>query len=82
MVLIGGILVVALALRLIDLETMPGIFGDEGERGMDARAIVEGRPALLFGYGWWGVPNLYFYCVAWMLRLFGDNMVGDCGCCR
>ena len=56
---------------------MPGIFGDEGERGMDARAIIEGRPALIFGYGWWGVPNLYFYLVAWMLRLFGDTMVGD-----
>jgi sugar lactone lactonase YvrE/4-amino-4-deoxy-L-arabinose transferase-like glycosyltransferase len=76
-VLIGGILLGALALRLVNLEYMPGIFGDEGERGMDARAIVEGRPALIFGYGWWGVPNLYFYCVAWMLRLFGDNMVGD-----
>ena len=75
--LIGGILALALALRLVNLEYMPGIFGDEGERGMDARAIVEGRPALIFGYGWWGVPNLYFYCVAWMLRLFGDNMVGD-----
>ena len=75
--LVVAMLGVALGLRLFNLEYMPGIFGDEGERGMDARAILEGRPTLLFGYGWWGVPNLYFYCVAFMLRLFGDNMVGD-----
>ncbi|HUS17441.1 MAG TPA: glycosyltransferase family 39 protein, partial [Chloroflexia bacterium] len=75
--LVAGLMIVALALRLWNLEYMPGIFGDEGERGMDARAINNGGTALLFGYGWWGVPNLYFYCVAAMLRLFGDNMVGD-----
>jgi len=62
----------------VNLETLPGVFGDEGERGMDARAIVDGKPALIFGTGWWGVPNLYFYGVAWMLRLFGDHsMTGD-----
>ena len=73
----GGILAVALVLRVYNLEYHPGIFGDEGERGMDARAINEGRQALLFGYGWWGVPNVYFYLVAYCLRIFGDNMVGD-----
>ncbi|MGI8589270.1 MAG: glycosyltransferase family 39 protein [Chloroflexia bacterium] len=76
-VLAAGVIALALVLRLMNLEYMPGIFGDEGERGMDARAIVEGHPTLLFGYGWWGVPNLYFYWISWMLRLFGDNMVGD-----
>lgn len=76
-ILVAVVLLVAVALRTINLEDHPGIFGDEGERGMDARAINEGRPALLFGYGWWGVPNLYFYMVSFMLRIFGDNMVGD-----
>ncbi len=75
--LMGGILAVALVLRVYNLEYHPGIFGDEGERGMDARAINEGRQTLLFGYGWWGVPNVYFYLVAYCLRIFGDNMVGD-----
>jgi sugar lactone lactonase YvrE len=75
--LVGIILAVGLAMRLYNLEYHPGIFGDEGERGMDARAINEGRPAPLFGYGWWGVPNLYFYILAFSLRIFGDNMVGD-----
>ncbi len=76
-VLVGSLIALALALRLTNLEYMPGIFGDEGERGMDARAITEGRPAVIFGYGWWGVPNLYFYLVSWMLRIFGDTMTGD-----
>ncbi len=76
-VLAGSLLALALVLRLTNLETMPGIFGDEGERGMNARAINEGQPANIFGYGWWGVPNFYFYIVSWMLRIFGDTMTGD-----
>ncbi len=75
--LAGCMMALALALRVWNLEYMPGIFGDEGERGMDARGIIEGQPANLFGYGWWGVPNLYFYILSWMLRFFGDNMFGD-----
>jgi hypothetical protein len=74
--LVAGILVIAAAFRVVNLETMPGVFGDEGERGMDARAIVEGNAVPLFGSGWADVPNLYFFGVATMLRLFGDSMVG------
>ncbi len=76
-VLMGIILIVALALRLYNLENHPLIFGDEGERGLEGRSINEGNFHNLFGFGWWSVPNLYFYCVAWLLRLFGDNMFGD-----
>jgi 4-amino-4-deoxy-L-arabinose transferase-like glycosyltransferase/DNA-binding beta-propeller fold protein YncE len=77
-VLIIVILLVAAALRLYNLEYHPGIFGDEGERGMDARHILEGNGALIFGSGWWGVPNLYFYLTAFFLGLLGDhNMVAD-----
>jgi hypothetical protein len=76
-VLAGSLLALAVVLRLNNLEYMPGIFGDEGERGMDARAIAEGRPANIFGYGWWGVPNFYFYIVSWFLRIVGDTMTGD-----
>ncbi|HEX8600267.1 MAG TPA: glycosyltransferase family 39 protein [Chloroflexia bacterium] len=76
--LIFIILLVAVALRLYNLEYHPGIFGDEGERGMDARRILEGNGALIFGSGWWGVPNLYFYLTAFFLGLLGDhNMVAD-----
>ncbi|MEO8287332.1 MAG: PA14 domain-containing protein [Chloroflexota bacterium] len=75
--LVTFILLVAAGLRLYNLEYMPGIFGDEGERGVDAVHIAAGGRDNLFGYGWWGVPNLYFYLVSFMLRLFGTNMVGD-----
>ncbi len=75
-ILVGIILGLALVLRLVNLEYMPGVFGDEGERGMDARAINEGSHDPIFGYGWYSVPNLYFYILAGMLRLFGDNVTG------
>ena len=66
----------ALLLRLVLLTQHPGIFGDEGERGMEARHILEGARPPLAGYGWWGVPNVYFYLVAGFLRLAGDGLWG------
>jgi sugar lactone lactonase YvrE/4-amino-4-deoxy-L-arabinose transferase-like glycosyltransferase len=68
---------IAVYMRVWNLEYHPGIFGDEGERGIDARAIFEGQPDNIFGTGWWGVPNLYFYTVATSFRIFGDNLIGD-----
>ncbi|HYP19521.1 MAG TPA: glycosyltransferase family 39 protein, partial [Chloroflexia bacterium] len=74
--LVGLVLLAALALRLYNLEYHPGIFGDEGERGSDARDILQGNHILIFGVGWWGVPNLYFYLTSFFLGLLGDhNMV-------
>lgn len=69
-------LVLAAVLRFADLEGHPGIFGDEGERGLDARAILEGRPDAFFGTGWAGIANLYYYVAAATLRLFGDGLFG------
>ncbi|HEY3172819.1 MAG TPA: glycosyltransferase family 39 protein [Thermoanaerobaculia bacterium] len=71
-----AMLLLATTLRLIGLEDHPGIFGDEGERGLEARAILAGRAAPIFSYGWWGVPNLYFYSIAAVMRLFGDGLFG------
>ena len=71
-----GILLLALTLRLVNLSHMPGIFGDEGERGLVARSINHGDGGSLFGSAWYGVPNLYFYALAWCLRAFGDNLFG------
>ncbi|MEO5952751.1 MAG: glycosyltransferase family 39 protein, partial [Chloroflexia bacterium] len=70
-------LVGALAIRLWNLEYLPGIFGDEGERGLDARGILHGNTDPIFGAGWWVVPNVYFYILSWSLRIFGDNLIGD-----
>jgi 4-amino-4-deoxy-L-arabinose transferase-like glycosyltransferase len=66
----------AAALRLVLLTQHPGVFGDEGERGMEARRILEGARPPLAGYGWWGVPNVYFYLLAGSLKLGGDGLFG------
>ncbi len=66
----------AAALRLVLLTTHPGIFGDEGERGMEARRVLEGARPALAGYGWWGIPNVYFYILAGFLKVAGDGVFG------
>ena len=68
------LLLVAAALRLALLTEHPGVFGDEGERGMEARHILEGARPPVAGYGWWGVPNLYFYFLAVFLKVAGDDL--------
>ncbi|MGA7732645.1 MAG: glycosyltransferase family 39 protein [Chloroflexia bacterium] len=76
-VLLAGImLVTALALRIYNLDGLPAFFGDEGEQGLAARAIFDGSPVLIFGTGWWDIPNLPFYVWAALFRLFGDGIVG------
>lgn len=67
----------AVFLRTWNLEYHPGIFGDEGERGLDALAIYNGQPDNLFGTGWWFVPNIYFYIISLSFRIFGPNLIGD-----
>src|SRR5205814_7736714 len=42
-ILAAAMLLLAGALRIARLDQHPGIFGDEGEMGMNARAILEGR---------------------------------------
>ncbi len=71
------LMVGALVIRLYNLDYLPGIFGDEGERGIDARGIMNGNTDVIWGAGWWVVPNVYFYALSWTLRMFGDNMIGD-----
>ncbi len=68
---------VATFMRVWNLDSHPGIFGDEGERGMDARAIFQGGHDNIFGSGWWDVPNMYFYTLSLTFRIFGDNLIGD-----
>jgi 4-amino-4-deoxy-L-arabinose transferase-like glycosyltransferase len=66
----------AAALRLTLLTQHPGIFGDEGEQGLDARRILHGARPPLAGYGWWGVPNVHFYVAAIFMKIAGDDIFG------
>ncbi len=72
--LMAIILLAALWLRVVDLETHPGIHGDEGERGIAARNIVEGQPIPFFGFSWGGVPAPYFYGLAPLIGALGSTM--------
>ena len=78
--LIGAIMLVAIVVRVWDLEHIPmGPYTDEGDRSYDARHINQGvpvndQPFTFFGTGWWGVPNLYFWLLGRSLLLFGDNL--------
>lgn len=75
-VIAAAIMIVALGLRVYNLEYLPGIFGDEGEQGLEVRAILEGATPSFFGTGWWGVPNLSFYAWSVVVSIFGDTVFG------
>lgn len=81
-VLLGLILLVATAVRLWHLDSIPaGPYADEADRAIDARHLLRGEPVnrapfVFFGTGWWGVPSLYFWLVARSMQLFGDNLTG------
>ncbi|HEY8686837.1 MAG TPA: glycosyltransferase family 39 protein, partial [Chloroflexota bacterium] len=69
-----GVLLLATILRFFNLEHSPPLFhGDEGEMGLDALAIVLGRPdaPLFFGTGFLEHPSLHFYLEALSINLFG-----------
>ncbi|HKF41984.1 MAG TPA: glycosyltransferase family 39 protein [Thermoanaerobaculia bacterium] len=74
--LVVGMLLVAVFFRVYQLGQVPGVFGDEGEIGMDARAILEGTRIPFFGFGWGGMANPVYYGLAGTLLLFGDGLVG------
>jgi hypothetical protein len=74
---LGGLVAVALAARAVELGTVPRAFsGDEGEMGMEARAVLDGKVGEPFATGWLSHPRLWFLAQALSLRLFGDDVAG------
>ncbi|MDW8145525.1 MAG: glycosyltransferase family 39 protein [Roseiflexaceae bacterium] len=74
---VATLTVVALALRMIFIETIPQNFGgDEGEMGMEARGVLEGRITNPFVTGWLSHPTLWFFIQALSLSVFGNNVFG------
>ncbi len=80
--ILGAILLVAVVVRLWNLEMIPaGPYTDEADRAMDALRLNNGElvnhaPFVFFGTGWWGVPSLYFWLVAQSLKVFGATLAG------
>jgi len=65
----------ALALRVIALDRMPyTLAGDEAWFGTSARQVVEGVIRNPFVTGHLSMPTLFFWTMAWAMRLFGDGM--------
>jgi 4-amino-4-deoxy-L-arabinose transferase-like glycosyltransferase len=74
---IGSLTILALLVRLIALGHVPGNFsGDEGEMGMEARAVIGGALRDPFTTGWFGHPTLWFFLQAGSLRVFGEGVLG------
>ncbi|MDW8212225.1 MAG: glycosyltransferase family 39 protein [Roseiflexaceae bacterium] len=68
---------VALALRMTMIDAIPQNFGgDEGEMGMEARGVLEGRITNPFVTGWLSHPTLWFFLQALSLSVFGNNVFG------
>ena len=67
----------ALALRIIMIDAIPQNFGgDEGEMGMEARGVREGRITNPFVTGWLSHPTLWFFLQALSLSIFGNDVFG------
>ena len=70
------ILLAGAALRLVKLGTLPpGLYQDEAYNGMDALAILEGKPALYFPENN-GREPLFLYMMAGTVGLFGRTPLG------
>lgn len=73
----GAVVVTALALRAVALDSVPGtVSGDEGEMGNEARKVLSGEIENPFVTGWFSHPTLWFFVQAGSLRLFGDDIAG------
>jgi len=69
------IVILASALRLPNLATIPGfLHNDEGSNGLMARAVADGQVPSLFANGWASLPILGYAWEGLFLKLFGDNL--------
>lgn len=74
-VVVAGCTLVALALRLPRLGTIPFLLsGDEASMGLEAVRILKGDLGNPFGTGWLSHPNLYFFLMAGPIRLLGRTI--------
>jgi 4-amino-4-deoxy-L-arabinose transferase-like glycosyltransferase len=75
--LLASIVLLALALRLPNLEAIPpDVHGDEAAIGLEARRQISGEVRDIFGVGWFDVPNLSFAIPAVVMRVAGDDLFG------
>ena len=71
------VLLVALGLRMVDLDRLPLDFhGDSASMGLGGRELLSGRVSDLFGTGWAALPWSTFLPAAFTLRVFSNDLPG------
>jgi hypothetical protein len=71
------LLLVALAIRAIDLEHIPAnLGGDEGTQGVAALQLLGPPLANPFSTGWFSVPTMSFLAYGASMRIFGQSVAG------
>jgi 4-amino-4-deoxy-L-arabinose transferase-like glycosyltransferase len=74
---LAALLLVALLVRAVDLEHIPAnLGGDEGEFGLEALAMVDGRLANPFTTRWFFFPSMSFLAWGLSMRVLGDSVAG------
>ncbi|MDH7485649.1 MAG: glycosyltransferase family 39 protein [Anaerolineae bacterium] len=77
LVTLALILAVAFGLRFYRLEAFPhDLDGDVASHGLEARKLLEGQQARLFGTMWAEIPTMGFVPAALSMGLFGNNLFG------
>jgi len=72
-----ALLLVALAVRAVDLEHVPAnLGGDEGTQGVAALKFLEPPLSNPFSTGWFGVPTMSFLAWGLSMRVFGESAAG------
>jgi hypothetical protein len=74
---LGALLLVALLVRVIDLEHIPvNLGGDEGTQGLAALQLIEPPLGNPFSTGWYSVPTMSFFAYGLVMRAVGATVAG------
>jgi len=74
---LAALLLVALAVRSVDLEHIPAnMGGDEGTQGVAALELLGPPLGNPFSTGWFSVPTMSFVVYGLAMRLFGETVAG------
>jgi len=74
---LAALLLVALAVRAVDLEHIPAnLGGDEGTWGMEGLAMFDGRLNNPFATRWLAFPSMSFLAWGLSMRFFGETVAG------
>ena len=77
MVWLAALLLLALAVRAVDLEHIPAnLGGDEGTQGVAALELLGPPLGNPFATGWFGVPTMSFLAYGISMRIFGESVAG------